>query len=345
MVTIGFIGAGSIMQLRHVPEAKMNSLCRIAGFYNRTHARAEALAAEHGGRVFRSVDEMLADATIQGVVVATANSLHAPLTIQALKAGKHVLCEKPMAATIAECKAMMAAAAASGKKLMLAHNMRFEPASKLAKEIILRGEIGRPISFSAMMANRGPELWGIDKSMESWFFKPSEAILGAIGDLGIHKVDLIRWLLDDEIDEVMSYLATVDKKSDSGAPIALDDIAVAVLRMRHGAVGTLTAAWTFYGQEEYGTVIQGTEGTLRIYDNSDCTVSVTKRNGDLAKYKPFERTVGSERHSGVIDSFVESIENDSEPSITAQDGLEAMRAILACVKSSATGKAVRPANV
>jgi predicted dehydrogenase len=267
------------------------------------------------------------------------------VTIQALKAGKDVLCEKPMAATLAQCEAMIAAAQRSGKKLMIAHNMRFEPASKLARKIIASGELGAVTSFSAVMANRGPELWGIDKSMTSWFYDRRDAIFGAIGDLGIHKVDLLRWLLDDEIEEVMAYLATVDKRSDSGVPVDLDDTAVAVLKTRRGAVGTLTAAWTFYGQEGYGTVIQGTEGTLRIYEDSDCTVSVSRRNGDIARYKPYERNVGAERHSGVIDSFVESIQKDLEPSITGRDGLEAMRVILACAKSSQAGRAVRPADV
>jgi len=345
MVKIGFIGAGSIMQLRHVPEAGMNGKCAIGGFYNRTRSRAEGFAAAHGGTVYRSVDEMLADKTLNAVVIATANALHAPLTIQALKAGKHVLCEKPMAATTAECKAMIAAAEASERKLMLAHNMRFEPASVLAKSILASGQLGSVTSFSAVMANRGPELWGVDKSMASWFFKRDTAVFGAIGDLGIHKADLLRWLLDDEIDEVMAYLVTADKKSAAGSPVEVDDIAVAVLKTRRGAVGTLTAAWTYYGQEEYGTVIQCTEGTLRIYEDSDCTVAVSKRNGDVAKYKPFERMVGSERHSGVIDSFVDSLENGGEPPVTGQDGLAAMRVVLACVQSSITGKAVRTAEM
>ena len=345
MVTVGFIGAGSIMQLRHVPEARLNRKCAISGFYNRRRSRAKNLADEYGGQVYGTVEEMLADATVQCVVIATANSLHAPLTIQALKAGKHVLCEKPMAATIAECEEMIKAAQSTGRKLMLAHNMRLEPASKLAKDILSSGRLGAVTSFSAVMANRGPELWGIDKSMTSWFYDRSNAVFGAIGDLGVHKVDLMRWLLDDEIDEVMAYLATVDKRRESGELVDLDDIAVAVMRTRRGVVGTLTAAWTFYGQEEYGTVIQCTEGTLRIYEDPDCTVAVLKRNGDIEKYKPYEQTVGSERHSGMMDSFIESIEKDSEPVVTGRDGLAAMRIVLACVQSSKTGKAVRPSEL
>ena len=105
MLKVGIIGCGKIAEVRHAPDfAKSGS--RAGCIYNRTQERAEAMAKKYGGKVYATIDELLSS-DIDAVSVCNANSDHAEVTIKALRAGKHVLCEKPMAVTLADCEAMV----------------------------------------------------------------------------------------------------------------------------------------------------------------------------------------------------------------------------------------------
>ena len=114
-IRVGIIGCGKIAQVRHIPEYAANPHAEVYGFYDINLARAEELAKKYGGKAFASYEALLADPEIEAVSVCAANHAHAEISIAALKAGKHVLCEKPMAVTLEECEAMVAAAKESGK--------------------------------------------------------------------------------------------------------------------------------------------------------------------------------------------------------------------------------------
>ena len=124
MVGIAIIGCGGIARNRHIPALSMVPEARLAGFYNRTRARAEECASRYGGKVYESFEEVLSDPQVDAVVVCTAARSHCDYTVRALLAGKHVLCEKPMAVTAKDCEKMVKAAKQSGKKLMISHNQR-----------------------------------------------------------------------------------------------------------------------------------------------------------------------------------------------------------------------------
>ena len=110
MKKIGIIGCGRIAQERHIPEYAENPDAELAGFYDINMERAAELADKYGGKAYASYEELLNDPKIDAVSVCAANSAHAEITIAALKAGKHVLCEKPMGVTYEECKSMTEAA-------------------------------------------------------------------------------------------------------------------------------------------------------------------------------------------------------------------------------------------
>ena len=101
MLKIGILGCGKIAQVRHIPEYADNPNCELKGFFNPTKSRAEDMAAKYGGKAYDTAEELLADPEIDAVSVCAANNAHAELTIKALRAGKHVLCEKPMAISLA----------------------------------------------------------------------------------------------------------------------------------------------------------------------------------------------------------------------------------------------------
>jgi len=342
MISVGIIGCGSIARHRHAPEFASNPDSKIAGFYDVKKDRAEEIAKKYDVKVYPSVEEMLSDSEVDAVCVATSNNVHALLTIQALKAGKHVLCEKPMATSVKDAEKMISTAKETGRFLMIGHNQRLAPAHVRAKEILKSGELGKILTFRTAFGHGGPEFWSADKGLHTWFFKKNDAFIGAMGDLGVHKADLIRWLIDDEIDEVKAYVSTLDKVNDRGELIEVDDNAVCVLKSKSGIVGTLTASWTYYGDEDNSTVLYCSNGVMRIYDNPDFPIVVTKKNREKVFYRVGKiQTNEDQSKSGIPDAFVTSIITNTPPEISGEEGLAALKILLACMESQEKGIAIK----
>ena len=203
---IGVIGCGAISVRRHLPEYAENENVEIAALYNRTRSKAEEMQKKYGGVVCGSVEEMVA-MDLDAVSVCTANAMHAHDTILALRAGKHVLCEKPMDVTIEKCTAMVDEARKSGKILMIAQNQRFSAAHKKAHDLIKEGAIGKVLSFETKFGHAGPERW--TGTEDTWFFRKNAAGMGALADLGIHKTDLAHYLIGEPITQVYAHTATL----------------------------------------------------------------------------------------------------------------------------------------
>lgn len=342
MVNVGIIGCGSISEHRHAPEYTTNPDSRIIGYYDLIAERAEKLAGKFGGKVYASLEEILSDKSIDALSVCTSNYYHAPITIAALKAGKHVLCEKPMATSVEDGLKMIEAAKETGKFLMIGHNQRLAAAHVRAKEILKSGEIGRILSFRTAFGHGGPEFWSADKGLHTWFFKKHDAYVGAMGDLGVHKADLIRWLIGDEIEEVKAFVTTLDKRNDKDLLIEVDDNAVCILKSKTGIVGTLTASWTYYGDEDNSTVLYCSNGVMRIYDNPEYPIVVTRKNREKIFYKVGKiQTNDEQTKSGVIDMFIDGIESNTPPEISGDEGLAALKIIIACMESAEKGCSVK----
>ena len=347
MIGIGIIGCGKITQVRHLPEYRDNPDAKIIGLYDINFERAKALAEEYGATAYETLEELLADERIEAVSVCTANYNHCESTVKALDAGKHVLCEKPMATNIKECEEMVRAAARNNRKLMIGMNQRLAKAHIRAKKLIDQGEIGNVITFRTIFGHSGPENWSVDPGKGTWFFDKNKAAMGVMADLGIHKTDLIQYLLGDKIVAVTAKLSTIDKTDLVGKPISVDDNAVCVYEMKNGAVGTMISSWTYYGEEDNSTVIIGTRGTMRIYDNGKYPVEI--RNIDHEKIMvnvEAIQTNDNQTKSGVIDAFVKSVRTDTEPPITGKNVLSAMRVVFAGIKSSELGRRIEiPENM
>ena len=156
MVRVGVIGCGKIAQVRHLPEYEANSNAQITAVFDMNYDRACEIAKTYGAVAYKTLEELLAS-DVDAVSVCTANANHAASTIAALRAGKHVLCEKPMAITIDECEQMVAEARAAGKKLMIDQNQRFARAHVRAKELLDAGKIGDVLTFRTTFGHGGPE--------------------------------------------------------------------------------------------------------------------------------------------------------------------------------------------
>ena len=341
MFGIGIIGCGKIAQVRHIPEYAEHKDAKLVGFYDINQERAAALAAQHGGTAYATVEELLANPDIDAVSVCAANFAHAELTIAALNAGKHVLCEKPMAITLAECEAMVEAAKKNNKFLMIGHNQRLAKAHAMARKLIVDGLIGDIVTFRTTFGHGGPETWSVDPGLNTWFFDKSRAAMGAMADLGIHKTDLIQFLTGQQVVRTTARVTTLDKKDANGNLISVDDNAICIYEMSGGAFGTMTASWTYYGAEDNSTVLYGTKGIMRIYDDPAISIKVILADGGKISYDVEAiQTNDNQTKSGVIDLWMESLVNDKVPEISGESALAAMRAVFASIESSETGKAV-----
>jgi predicted dehydrogenase len=228
---------------------------------------------------------LVADPQVDVVDIATPNDLHAAIAIAAAEAGKHVICEKPLARTSDEAKTMLDAVEAAGVIHMVAFNYRRTPAVALAKKLIDEGAIGRILNF------RGTYLqdWSADPDGPlSWRFQKAIAGSGALGDIATHVIDLARYLVG-EVSEVNSLLRTYidtrprqaggadklaasDKHSDAPRlAVDVDDEVLTILRFGNGAVGSLEATRNAYGRNNFLTFeIHGEIGSIAFnYERRD----------------------------------------------------------------------------
>ncbi|MBQ4651194.1 MAG: Gfo/Idh/MocA family oxidoreductase [Oscillospiraceae bacterium] len=338
MLNIGVIGCGKIAQVRHIPEYAANENCTLTGFFSPNAKRAEDMAAKYGGKVYASAEELFADPEIDAVSICAANYAHAELSIKALAAGKHVLCEKPMAVTLEDCEAMLAAAEKAGKRLMIGQNQRLAKAHLCAKEMLEKGEIGKVVSFRSSFGHGGPETWSISPGKDTWFFDKKRAAMGAMADLGIHKTDLLRFLLGQDVVRTTARLCTLDKRGPDDKLIGVDDNAFCIYEMSGGAFGTMTASWTYYGAEDNSTVLYGTEGIMRIYDDPAHSIVVIKADGSKEFYDVEQiQTNDNQTASGVIDEFVSAVIEERPSIFDAADVINSMKAVFASIRSAEEG--------
>jgi len=338
---IGVIGCGAIAQRRHICEAAANKNAKIVALCDINLDRAKEIAAKYGvANTYADYKDLLKNEKLDLVVVATPNALHAEQTIAALQAGNHVLVEKPMATTLADADAMIAAADKAGKKLMVGMNQRLMPAHVKAKKILDSGVLGKVLNFETSFKHGGPDGWSVDGA-KSWFFKKPLAAMGVCGDLGVHKVDLINYLLGQRITSVTGFIGTLSKKLPGATSlIEVDDTAFLTVKTEGGAIGAVDISWTHYGHaEDNGTTIYCENGVIEMGRHPDYTVVVHHGDGTKEFHKTGAASTNtSQKSSGVIDSFIDAIQNGREPLITGRDGKRALGVILAAFEAAASGR-------
>ena len=210
--------------------------------------------------------KLIADPAVGLVDITTPNTLHRPIALAAIAAGKPVYCEKPLAPNAAEAKLMVDAAEAAGIKTAVGFNYLKNPMVALAREIIASGEIGEVVSFRGIHA----EDYMTDPSAPfTWRLDPKGGY-GVVADLGSHVVSIARFLVG-EIDSVVGQLVTVVKERPVGAgaretrKVEVDDEARALLRFRNGATGSLEASWVAAGRKmTLAFAVTGSKGTIFV---------------------------------------------------------------------------------
>jgi UDP-N-acetylglucosamine 3-dehydrogenase len=338
MINVGVVGCGAIGTRRHIPELTARKDAKIVAFCDIVESRAKASAEKYGsGKTYAAFDAFLKHPGMQAVVLAVPNALHAPMTIAALKAGMHVLVEKPMATTREEGREMIRTAREVGKFLMVGQNQRLDRAHQKAREILASGRLGKVLSFRTAFQHRGADKWCIDESPDTWFHQKKLAVMGVCGDLGIHKADLMRYLLNEEFVEVSAQIGTRNKRYSDGRLIDVDDNAMMLLRTQSGVMGTIIISWTNYGDGEANyTVIYCEKGAMMISVDPVYRVVVRYENGEEERYKVARASTNTEQvRSGVMDMFLDSILSNTPPAIDGEEGFKSLEVILTAFDSDA----------
>lgn len=270
MLGYAFMGKAHTNALKKLPYIVYPppAIPRLVAVGGRNEEGVAEAARRYGfARYYTDWHELIEDPEVQLFDNVTPNSLHAEPSILAAQSGKHVLCEKPLARTAEEAKAMLDAVTKAGVKHMVAFNYRFVPALHMARELIASGRLGRIYHFRALylqewvMPHYGtPPIWRLNKE---------DAGSGALGDLGAHIIDLARFLVG-EISTVGAMTRTFIEEraapgSDVTAKVDVDDAFVAVAGFANGAVGTLEATRFAAGRKNHQVVeVNGERGSLRF---------------------------------------------------------------------------------
>jgi predicted dehydrogenase len=331
---VGVIGVGMgeahVRGYTAIPDVRVMALADIA------EERARDCAARYQvPRVFTEYRELLALPEIDAVSVCLPNDLHAPATIAALQAGKHVLCEKPMARSLAEAEAMTAAARETGRTLAISVNYRWSwsPDSWYLKELIDSGRLGEIYYVRAVSLRRRTFVGG----HRSWFTQKKRSGGAALTDMGPHLLDLAMWLANDYSPVQVSGVTRTAIMTDTD----VDDFSTALVRLKGGAAISLESTWASFTREGLTITVFGTQGGA-ILDQSQPAgkrLALYMADGDTElDYTPHSIVLRSPREATVQEHFVRSLQAGRQPENSMVCGLAVMRIIDAVYRSSATGR-------
>jgi myo-inositol 2-dehydrogenase / D-chiro-inositol 1-dehydrogenase len=249
MIRAAIVGAGFAAGL-HAESLARTGKVQIVGVVSPTEERRSRFADRWGGRHSESLDEILGATGPDVVVVATPNRFHAEAAIKAFQVGSHVICEKPLATSLADADAMIAAASKAGKFLLYGEELVFAPKYRRVKQLIDEGALGSVFAINHQERHDGPHA--------AWFFDPNLSGGGALLDMACHGIELSRWLMDRR--RVVGVFARVGNFRHRQA--AVEDHAVVILRFEDGALATVQGSWALGGGVDERLEVVGDAGSV-----------------------------------------------------------------------------------
>jgi 1,5-anhydro-D-fructose reductase (1,5-anhydro-D-mannitol-forming) len=332
MVRFGIAGFGLHAVRRLMPGFALARSCRVTALSRRDMAKAKAASAEYKiPLVFSSTADLCRSPEVDAVLVTTPNSLHLSDVLTAVDAGKPVLCEKPMGMNAAECKQMVEAARASKVLLGVAHIFRFEDSTAHLKERIASGQIGRPIFARSEFSYPGKN------HARTWLNDAKVAGSGPIGDVGVHCIDTLRYILRDEVVRV-SARGMWDAVSGE-----VEAAAVLSLEFSRGTLGTVLVST----RADYRTPIEfvGENGVLRADDGLTVDRPITlnlRRNGSIVESEVISNQYAYARQ---VDMFAAAVRGEATFPVPGEEGWQNQEVLDAALRSLKSGKAEEVARV
>ena len=331
-VRIGLLGTGVIIRDYHWPVLRENERAEVVAIGNLRGDSLQTVARDLGIRgTYTDLELMSRDAGIDAVVIGLPNYLHAPVTIQMLRGGKDVLCEKPMAMTVKEARAMVDAADATGRKLMIAHMWRFDREIRWLRDVIDAGVLGTVFKVKAqdVLVSEGPE---------SWFIEPKHAGGGALADMGIHAIDTISFLFHDALRPVKVFA----QMGTYHLPIEVEDTANVTVEYDNGMAAIIEAGWyhNFADGPEGAVQVFGTKGYARTFPTElHCEIG-----GAFGAYRPSmpprKQQCDLPMYAAQMKHFIACVLGDESPVPDGRQGLVSMTVLEAAYQSARSGEAV-----
>ena len=328
----GIVGAGKIAESQFAPAIAAAAGHELAAVSRRELAAAQRFAERHGAlRAYDSVEALLKNEQVNAVYVATPPHLHARETVLAAEAGKHVLCEKPMALTTGEAREMIDACRASGVMLTICHYQRFNARHQRIRRLVEEGAIGQVTAARINFSDRFPPQPGV------WHHVPEISGGGPVMDLGIHCIDLLRFLCGPA-ESVAALVETLVDRS----PVA--DTATLLLRLASGAQAVVTSHWTTANHEPdraNGLEIRGTEGSIEAGPISAKDSSGSLRVLTAEGTRDYSVEAGGPRpHVALVEAFGRAVAGEGPNPIPGEEGFAGLAVVEAAYESARRGHRV-----
>ena len=302
----GLIGCGDISRKRVAPALRDSAACELITVSRARAELAESFAREFGARRWSSDwHDFLMDYEIDAIYVATPVHLHAEQTIAAAERGKHVLCEKPMALSVAECDRMIAACRANDVKLGIAYYRHFYPVVRRVKELVNSGELGVPVvaQINAFEwfdpAASDPRAWLINKNLSGG---------GPMFDFGCHRIEVLLDIFGDVRDVKATLAKTFFNRE-------VEDTATAVFQFERGTCGVLTVSHAAREPQDTFNLFCS-QGSIHIPVLNEGTMRVLTSDGERIETHPNEKNI----HQPLIEDFAIAVLENRDPLVTGEIG-------------------------
>ena len=333
-IRVGIIGAGGIALNFHLPELAAIKGVTIAALANRRLERARRLAAKFDvPRITSDYRDLLSDPAIDAVVVATYHPTHASIACEALRAGKHVLVQKPLATTREDAAKLLAVSRRS-KAVSFALPYLHTPAALATRRLVWDGAVGHVHTVRCRVAHNGPEAYERpnleffgESGKKCWFFDKKTAHVGALFDMGVYALTELTSILGT-VKRVRAVVGNVAKETSQ-----VEDNAVAILEFACGAVGIAETSWS---QEpgSYEVAVYGTAGTIRRpHDGRELAV--------LSEQKPVSSPRLKKKFPTAHEHFITCCRHNEKPLSTIEQARHVVDIMLAMYEAEKTGSAVR----
>jgi predicted dehydrogenase len=322
IVGLGWWGAELVKAVRASGTAE------VVACFARTEDSRKAFAAEHQIVAADSYGSLLADPDVDGILLATSHSSHAPLAVAAAGAGKHVFVEKPLTLTVEDARRCVQAAADAGVVLQVGHNKRRQPANRRAKEMIDAGELGQVVAVEAHHAGGR----GLSIDPDGWRADPAESPLSGMTGMGVHQIDNMHYLIGP-VKRVAARSNRLVKKT------RLDDATVLALEFENGVVGTLVTSYVAPPTVRNGVI--GTQAAVwNDLDGKRLSVQlISEREPQLLEVAQLD-TVADE-----LVEFANCIKTGATPETGGLEGLRVVAVFEAAVAAAASGQTVEVEDV
>jgi len=354
---VGIIGCGGIANGKHMPTLKKLKEVEMAAFCDIVEERAVEAAEKYGGedaKVYTDYKELLADPELAVVHVCTPNRSHSFITVDALEAGKHVMCEKPMAKTYADAKLMLEAAQRTGKKLTIGYQQRWRGDSLYLKELVEAGELGEIYYAEAVaLRRRGVPTWGV-------FLNEFEQGGGPLIDIGTHALDLTLWAMGNYKPKMVvgtSYKKLGDQTRTGNAwgdwdpeKFTTEDSAFGFIVMENGATIILRSSWALNiaDPREAVCLLAGDKAGADMLDpEHDLRINSVKHGRQCVEYPNFKaggaaffEGSGTDNSELEARGFYKAIIDDTPVPTKPEQAIVVTQLLEAIYESAKTGKPV-----